>query len=114
MPLPLLARARALISVNQLAQALRVMTVGYGSRVSRIQNNLYMQDFDKLYERCLDWSDKFMPSTRWEFEGLLSGNIKNEDIPAYRAETLPTTPLSCASSPGATTTGWKQKRTGHR
>ncbi len=80
--------SQMLISVNQLAQALRVMTVGYGSRVSRIQNNLYMQDFDKLYERCLDWSDKFMPSTRWEFEGLLSGNIKNEDIPAHRAESL--------------------------
>ena len=80
--------SQTLISVNQLAQALRVMTVGYGSRVSRIQNNLYMQDFDKLYESCLDWSDKFMPSTRWEFEGLLSGNIKNEDIPAHRAESL--------------------------
>ena len=80
--------SQALISVNQLSQALRVMTVGYGRRVSRVQNDLYMQDFDKLYESCLAWSDKFMPSARWEFEGLLSGDIKNEDIPAHRAESL--------------------------
>ena len=29
-----------------------------------------------------------MPSARCEFEGLLSGDIKNEDIPAYRVESL--------------------------
>ena len=80
--------SQALISVNQLAQVLRVMTVGHGSRVSRVQNNHYMQDLDKLYESCLAWSDKFMPSTRWEYAGFLSGNIKNEDIPAHRAESL--------------------------
>ena len=43
--------SQTLLSVNQLAQALRVMTVGYGRRVSRVQNNLYMQDLDKLYEK---------------------------------------------------------------
>ena len=80
--------SQTLLSVNQLAQALRVMTVGYGRRVSRVQTNLYMQDLDKLYKSCLTWSDEFMPSTRWEYEGLLSGNIKNEDIPAHRAESL--------------------------
>ena len=80
--------SQTLISVNQLAQALRVMTVGYRSRVSRIQSNLYMQDLNKLNESCLAWSDEFMPSARWEYDGLLSGNIKNEDIPAHRAESL--------------------------
>ena len=52
--------SRALISVNQLAQALRVMMVGYGSRVSRLQSELYMQDIDALYQTCLDWSDEFI------------------------------------------------------
>ena len=80
--------SQTLISVNQLAQALRVMTVGYRSRVSRVQNDRYMQDLDKLYESCLAWSDEFMPSARWEYDGFLSGNIKNEDIPAHRAESL--------------------------
>ena len=78
----------SLISVNQLAQALRVMKVGYRSRVSRGQSDLYMQDLDSLFEICLAWSDNFLPQTRWEYSGLLSGDIKNEEIPAYRAESL--------------------------
>ena len=80
--------SRVLISVNQLAQALRVMMVGYGSRVSRLQSELYMQDLDALYETCLDWSDKFMPSARWEYDGLLSGTIEDENIPAHRVVSL--------------------------
>ena len=80
--------SQVLISVNQLAQALRVMMVGYGSRVSRLQSELYMQDLDALYETCLDWSDKFMPSARWEYDGLLSGTIEDENIPAHRVVSL--------------------------
>ena len=80
--------SRALISVNQLAQALRVMTVGYGSRVSRLQSELHMQELDALYERSLEWSDKFMPGARREFGGLVSGDIEDEDIPIYRVESL--------------------------
>ena len=78
----------SLISVNQLAQALRVMKVGYRSRVSRSQSALYMQDLDSLFESCLAWSDNFLPSARWEYAGILSGDIKNEEIPACRAESL--------------------------
>ena len=78
----------ALISVNQLAQALRVMNVGYRSRVSRIQSDVYMQDLDGLYESCLDWSDNFLPDARWEYAGILSGDIKDDEIPAHRAESL--------------------------
>ena len=78
----------ALISVNQLAQALRVMNVGYRSRVSRLQSDLFMQDLYGLYESCLDWSDNFLPNARWEYAGILSGDIKNEEIPAHRAESL--------------------------
>ena len=80
--------SRSLISVNQLVQALRVMNVGYRSRVSRLQSDLYMQDLDGLYERCLDWSDNFLPNARWEYDGILSGDIKDEEIPAHRAESL--------------------------
>ena len=80
--------SHALISVNQLAQALRVMTVGYGKRVSRVQSDLHMQNLDNLYKSCLAWSDDFMPNTRWEYAGVLSGDIKGQDIPFYRAESL--------------------------
>ena len=80
--------SHALISVNQLAQALRVMKVGHRGRVSRIQSDLYMQDLDELYESCLTWSDDFMLAARSEYAGLASGDIKNHDIPTYRAESL--------------------------
>ena len=78
----------SLISINQLAQSLRVMNAGYRSRVSRLQSDLYMQDLDGLYESCLDWSDNFLPNARWEYDGILSGDIKGEEIPAHRAESL--------------------------
>ena len=78
----------SLVSVNQLAQALRVLKVGYRSRLSRGQSDLYMQDLDSLYESCLAWSDDFLPNARWEYAGILSGDIKNEEIPAHRAESL--------------------------
>ena len=78
----------SLISINQLAQALKVMKVGYRSRVSRGQSDLYMQDLDNLFENCLAWSDNFLPNVRWEYAGILSGDIRNEKIPAYRAESL--------------------------
>ena len=78
--------SQALTSVNQLAQALRVTTVGYGSRFSRLQSELHMQYLDALYETCLDWSDRFMPSARREYNGLVWGNILDEDILAHRVE----------------------------
>ena len=78
----------SLISINQLAQSLRVMNVGYRSRVSRLQSDLYMQDLDGLYKSCLAWSDNFLPNARWEYAGILSGDIKGEEIPAHRAESL--------------------------
>ena len=78
----------ALISINQLAQALRVMTVGYGKRVSRVRSDLYMQDLDVLFESCLTWSDEFMPRARWEYGAILAGGIKGEEIPQLRQESL--------------------------
>ena len=35
-----------------------------------------------------DWSDNFLPNARWEYDGILSGDIKDEEIPAHRAESL--------------------------
>ena len=81
--------SQGLISVNQLAQTLKVLTVGgYGNRVSRGQSERYMDDIENLYQQCLTWSDAFMPAARREYAGLLSGEIKGEDIPSWRAESL--------------------------
>ena len=81
--------SQALISVNQLAQTLKALTVGgYGNRVSRSQSEMYMDDIEDLYRQCLIWSDDFMPAARREYAGLLSGEIKGEDVPSGRAESL--------------------------
>ena len=81
--------SQALIAVNQLAQTLKVLTVGgYGHRVSRNQSAGYMDAIDDLYRQCLVWSDEFLPAARWEYAGLLSGTIKGEDVPSVRAESL--------------------------
>lgn len=78
--------SHSLISINQLAQTLRVVSVGYGKRISRNRSSLFMEDMDGLSTRCLDWSDCFMPRARWEYEELMSGAIENRDIPTWRAE----------------------------
>ena len=79
----------SLLSVNQLAQTLKVLTVGgYSRRVSRGQSEALMRDFERLYEQCLAWSDSFMPAARWEYGDLLTGELTNEDIPPLRVESL--------------------------
>ncbi len=79
---------RSLLAINQLAQTLKTMAVGHDRRVSRERNYEYMQDIDSLYQHCLVWSDKFMPATRQEYAGLVSGEIANEDIPYWRTVSL--------------------------
>ena len=77
-----------LLAINQLASTLKSLEVGYGRRVSRNLNDNYMQDLDGLYHRCLRWADEFMPATREEYSGLLSGEIENSEIPQFRATTF--------------------------
>ena len=80
--------SRNLLAINQLAATLKSMEVGYGRRVSQNVNDFYMQNLDDLYQRCLVWSDEFMPVTRDEYSGLLSGNIDNSEIPQLRTTTF--------------------------
>lgn len=77
-----------IIAINQLAAALKTLEVGYTGRVSRERNDEYMLDLEALYERCLDWSDDFMPAARYEYNDLMNGEIDNSEIPEKRAETM--------------------------
>ena len=79
---------RNLLAINQLASVLKILEVGHRGRVSRDRNDYYMQDLDGLYRRSLEWSDDFMPATREEYEGLLSGSISNAEIPQLRRSTF--------------------------
>lgn len=77
-----------LLAVNQLAATLKNLDVGYGRRVSRDLNDLYMSNLDGLYKRCQVWADKFMPAARGEYSGLVTGQINNSEIPLLRSATF--------------------------
>ena len=80
--------SHALLSVNQLGQNLRILTVGPRGRVSRTKSEELMLGLEDLYAKCLDWSDSFLPAARTEYAALKSGEISDFDIPAFRAESL--------------------------
>ena len=77
-----------IISINQLATALRTMEVGYRGRVSKIRNEEYLLDLETLYERCLTWADDFMPTARAEYNDLMADEIDNSELPAERGKTM--------------------------
>lgn len=79
---------RNLLAINQLATMLKILEVGNSGRVSRDLNDYYMRDLEGLYQRCLEWSDGFMPATREEYGDLLSGKVDDAEIPQLRRSTF--------------------------
>ena len=77
-----------LITINQLAKALKTVVVGYSGRVSRELNNEHMLALDALQERCLIWADDFMVAAREEYSDLVAGNSDNSEIPRVRLTTF--------------------------
>ena len=77
-----------IIAINQLAMTLKTVEVGYSGRVSKDRNDEFMLDIDSLYERCLTWTDDFMPAARDEYNDLMAGEIDNSEIPEARAKTM--------------------------
>ena len=77
-----------LISINQLAETLKTLVLGYSGCNSRARNSTFIQDIDDLFARCLSWADEFMPAARLEYAGLVAGEIANEHIPFHRRESL--------------------------
>lgn len=80
--------SQGIIAINQLAATLKTLVVGYKGRISRDINDQYILNLDDLYERCWVWADDFMPSARYEYEGLMAGEIDNSEIPKHRSTTL--------------------------
>lgn len=77
-----------LASINQLAELLRTTEVGYRGRVSQPRKQSYMYELSKFQDLCLAWADEFMPAAREEYEGLLTGEIENAEIPEWRSRSL--------------------------
>lgn len=75
---------QCLLSINQLAETLRTSEVGYSGRNSKDRNAAYLLDIEDLYQRCLIWSDEFMPAARKEYDDLASGKLESVSIPHER------------------------------
>ena len=80
--------SRNVIAINQLAAILKILEVGPRGRVSRDLREACMMELDGLHERCREWTDKFMPAAREEYQGLITGEIANSEIPHMRAATF--------------------------
>ena len=80
--------SRCLISINQLAETLKTLVLGYSGRNSRVRNSNFIQDIDDLFAGCLSWADEFMTAARKEYAALAAGEIPDEHIPLHRAESL--------------------------
>lgn len=80
--------SQSLITINQLAAALKTLELGYNKRPSRSVLDDLMLKRDDLYFRCKEWADLFLPKARSEYAGLLNGKIDNADIPEYRTTTF--------------------------
>lgn len=76
--------SQRLIAVNQLASTLKTLDVGYNGRVRKDRNDAHLVSLDQLYGRCEVWADEFLPAARWEYQGLLTGEISIADIPRIR------------------------------
>ena len=80
--------SECLVAINQLAADLKTLEVGYSGRVSRERNDDFMLELNGLNERCRTWADEFMPAARQEYDGLVSGQIDNLQIPKMRPQTF--------------------------
>ncbi len=80
--------SQSIISINQLAAALKTTVVGYGGRVSAERNNEYFRDIEGLIDRCLVWSEDFLTNAREEYESLVNGEVDNSEIPEHRNKSL--------------------------
>ncbi len=80
--------SQSIISINQLAAALKTTVVGYGGRVSTERNSEYLRDNDELVDQCLVWSEDFLTNAREEYENLVNGEVDNSDIPEHRNQSL--------------------------
>ena len=77
-----------IMSINQLSQTLKTIEVGRRGRVSKELNDHHMLDIDALADKGWFWSDEFLPAAREEYDGLLSGNIDNSEIPEWRVKSM--------------------------
>ena len=80
--------SHSIIAINQLAEILKKLDVGHSRRISRQYNTAHILDINELHQRCLIWADEFMPAARREYASLLSGEVKNSEIPSKRAASL--------------------------
>lgn len=81
--------SHCIIAVNQLAKALKHTELGYTGRLTDNKIFDYRREGPEgLSEKCLKWSDGFMPQARIEYDDLFNGAIRNASIPDRRPTSL--------------------------
>ena len=80
--------SHCLVAINQLGATLKTLDVGYSGRVSKERNDGHNFDLDELYERCLTWTDGFLPAARQEYGDLMAGELDDSEIPHWRAKSF--------------------------
>ena len=73
-----------LISINQLATALKTLQFGYYGRASRGKNAQLLNDPAPIVNAGSEFFDEFLPAAVEEFDRLLNGELATEDIPDER------------------------------
>ena len=77
-----------LLAINQLANCLKTLEVGYGRRVTRDRSEEYMRELNELQARCGTWVNDFLPAAREEYQSLANGTLDDSEIPHLRANTF--------------------------
>ena len=81
--------SHCIIAINQLAKALKHTELGYTGRLTDNKIFDYRREGpEALTERCLEWSDGFMPAARIEYDDLCHNALDNSSIPDRRPASL--------------------------
>ncbi len=73
-----------LLSINQLARCLKVLSFGYGGRASRARILEAQHKYDDLIDLGIHFADEFLPSARKEYAELSSIELEEDFVSKNR------------------------------
>lgn len=74
-----------LMSLNQLARCLSILSYGYGSRVSKARVIESQGNFAEIVDHGIEWADEFLPNSRQEYDDLCSIELEQDFVASNRS-----------------------------
>lgn len=74
-----------LLSLNQLARCLSILSYGYGSRVSRARVVESQGNFANIVDQGIAWADEFLTNARKEYDDLCSIELEPDYVANNRS-----------------------------